>query len=438
MNMKKAILSITLVIGALALHATDFVSIASGDWNDPANWMPSGVPNVTNSAAWPGDNVTISHAITYTGDLATEKRSSIDIQNGGSLSVSGTLDISNNNTPSSFDLRSGGTLMANNLIVSTCCSTVTLDGTVATNGFSFPGSKPISIGGDITVSGDFDGGNNSSINFTGGSLTVTGSSTLGGSLAVNVDGGAQLNFGELSLSGNADVIGVNTGGAIGFNSLSFANSSTTIQCVSNSCNYNGTTSTPPNPLDLVTGAQALPVELKTFTATAQNNTATLSWSTVSESDNDFFLLEHSTDGRSFATLATFVGAGNSTQLASYEYIHEKLSTASHYYRLWQYDYDGSNTMLGIREVKVSDSSFGVDKISPNPAFAGQSIQLSSSSSLSAATVRLLSSNGQSWLLSIAEGTQQVQLPTTLPAGMYFLRIERREELQTIPVVIISN
>ncbi len=437
MNMKNTFLLLVAIFATLALTATNYTSVIDGDWDDPNNWDPIGVPNVTNSAAWPGDNVIIEHAITYYGSLSTRKESSIEIRNGGGLSVTGTLDIANSN-PSSFNLLSGGLLSVGNLTVSTCCNTVSLNGTVITTDFSFPGSKAVTIGGQMIVNGNFNGGTNSQINFTSGSLTVAGNTTLGGSLNVTVDGGAQLDFGDLTITGNADVIGVNNGGAIGFNTLTMSNSSTTIQCVNNNCNYNSTTGPPPNPLDLITGAQVLPVELLDFQAALKEDIALLNWTTATETDNDYFLLEHSADGKNFTTIGAIPGVGNSNTPVNYEYTHDKMASGNNYYRLWQYDYDGSSSMLGLRQLRTQSSTFTVAGISPNPGVAGQSLRLDMPANIDRTQIHLVNSNGQSWSLPFADGAQQVTLPAQLPSGMYYLRVQYSGQSQTIPVAIIGN
>jgi len=437
MNIIKTLLLFGAILATLVLTATNYISVIDGDWDDPNNWDPYGIPDVTSSATWPGDNVIIENAITYFGDLTTKKEASIEIRSGGQLTVTGTLDIGNTNT-SSFNLLSGGTLNVGNLVVSTCCNTVTLNGTVNTTNFSFPGSKPMFIGGQITVTGNFDGGVNSEINFTGGSFTVGGTTTLRGGLLVTVDGGAQLNFGNLIMTGNAHIEGVNAGGSVGFNTLSLANPSTSIQCVNNSCNYNSTSGPPPNPLDLVTGLQALPVELLDFQAVLKENKALLSWTTATETDNDYFLLEHSVDGRNFSTIGIIAGVGTSNTPVRYEYTHDKMAGGDNYYRLWQYDYDGSRSILGLRQLRTHLSTFTLVGISPNPGFAGQSLRLDLPTNTHNVQVHLVNSSGQIWSLPFTAGAQQITLPAQLPSGMYYLRVQDSSASKTIPVAIIGE
>lgn len=425
---------------SFGLHATTYTSVVDGAWNDPNTWSPAGVPNLTNTAAWPGDNVIIKHAITYTGDLKTAKQASITIDNSGALNVSGTLDIANSNT-ATMTLASNGLLVTGNLVISTCCATVDLNGTLTTQNFTFSGSKPINISGMVNVNGDFNGGTNSRIEFDGGQFTVAGNTTAGGSVQFWVDGGAQLSLGNLSLSGDADIKGINSGGNIGWNSLNMANSSTSISCVNNACNYHGGAGggVPPNPLNLVTGAQVLPVDLIDFSVRATAHEAILiNWSTAIESNNAYFILEYSTDGKEFATLATISGQGTTQEQSYYEWIHNKPESSTNYYRLWQYDYDGSYSFLGLRQVTVDSKTFTIAGVSPNPSFSSGSVTLDLPTNTHSIQVHLVSGSGQQWPLHLASGEQKVQLPGNLPSGLYYLRLVAGNQLQTIPLAIIGE
>ncbi len=437
--MSKLLLTVTLLMASVGVFAETFTSVADGDWNDPQTWSPVGVPNITNSSVWPGDNVIIDHTVNFAGNLTSSKESSVTINDGGSLSISGTFNIANGNN-STFTLAGNGTLSCDNLIISTCCNAVTLDGTVVTTDFDFTGSIPVSIGGDITVNGDFDAGTNSTVNFTGGTFTVVGSTTVAGSAQLAVGGGAVLALGDLSLTGNADIVGVNSGGVIGFTSISMANSSTSVQCVNNACNYNGGggSSAPPNPLDLVSGSQVLPVNLLDYNVKVLDEKEVLiRWATADEIDNDYFLLEHSTDGRVFTKLATVSGQGSTENTSQYQWLHKAPPAADNYYRLWQFDFDGSATMLGLQQVRLHTRTFTIAGVSPNPGFSGGFVQMNLPTDTHSIQVYLVSSSGQQWPL-LFESDGQLQLPANVASGVYYMRVVTDQEAQTIPISIISG
>jgi hypothetical protein len=98
----------------------------------------------------------------------------------------------------------------------------------------------------------------------------------------------------------------------------------------------------------------LPVSLVQFTGTTEKGTVILNWSTASEINNDYFVVEKSTDGEMFSELARIDGAGNSNDLLSYEYIDENPSDLN-YYRLRQYDFNGTTSCSEIIKVSLPES-----------------------------------------------------------------------------------
>lgn len=110
----------------------------------------------------------------------------------------------------------------------------------------------------------------------------------------------------------------------------------------------------------------LPVELSYFRALCDNEKTDLHWSTVSESNNDFFTLEKSSNSLSFDFLALIPGAGNSNQITNYSYTDEEPFAGTTYYRLSQTDYDGASEILGVT-ASDCDSDENNIVIYPNPA-----------------------------------------------------------------------
>lgn len=109
-------------------------------------------------------------------------------------------------------------------------------------------------------------------------------------------------------------------------------------------NFSSTTS--PYTLDF-TGSTAgldctiLPTELMTFyVQTLNNSTNQLFWKTNAEINNDFFTVEHSFDAQNWREIGTVEGAGNSSSLQQYAFVHEGVDATANYYRIYQTDYDG--------------------------------------------------------------------------------------------------
>jgi len=112
----------------------------------------------------------------------------------------------------------------------------------------------------------------------------------------------------------------------------------------------------------------LPVELTDFNAKCSDEQVKLNWSTASETNNDYFTLEKSTDNLNFEKIATINGAGTKNSVSNYTYSDEVQNhDGTAYYRLSQTDYDGTKNILETRAVTCSESTSGNISIYPNPA-----------------------------------------------------------------------
>ncbi|MFN8164583.1 MAG: hypothetical protein U0X76_00020 [Bacteroidia bacterium] len=87
----------------------------------------------------------------------------------------------------------------------------------------------------------------------------------------------------------------------------------------------------------------LPVELISFSGKNNHGKNDLSWTTASEINNDHFDVERSRDAINFETIGRVIGNGNSTTIIDYAFTDEQPLPGKNYYRLNQFDYDGSTT-----------------------------------------------------------------------------------------------
>ncbi len=90
----------------------------------------------------------------------------------------------------------------------------------------------------------------------------------------------------------------------------------------------------------------LPIELVDFKGNCNddNNGYTLNWTTASEINNDYFVVEKSMNAINWQQLAIIDGAGNSTSLKNYTYTDTETGNEITYYRLKQIDYNGKETI----------------------------------------------------------------------------------------------
>lgn len=116
-------------------------------------------------------------------------------------------------------------------------------------------------------------------------------------------------------------------------------------------NFNG-------PWVLVSKFFPLPVELLSF----DYKCGSLSWSTATETNCDYFQIFSSEQGDQWTLLGTVNGSGNSNQIQHYQY---ETSVSSTYFKLVQVDFDGNSHSYG--PIYGSCKSVAIDiRVYPNP------------------------------------------------------------------------
>jgi hypothetical protein len=109
----------------------------------------------------------------------------------------------------------------------------------------------------------------------------------------------------------------------------------------------------------------LPIELLSFDAIMNNKQVDVTWSTATETNNDYYTIEKSKDGIHFEPLSIVDAAGNSSSIINYKDIDTNPFEGISYYRLKQTDFNGTFTYSKIVAVNYSLSKDGFT-IFPNP------------------------------------------------------------------------
>ncbi len=132
-----------------------------------------------------------------------------------------------------------------------------------------------------------------------------------------------------SEGGTFTTINVSAGGNISFRLYGINATSPNGRMRMDDVVINGSTSCP------------LPVELRMFDVAQNLQTNILIWETASETNNDYFVIENSTDDVVFRELSRIDGMGNTNQEQFYSFTHNTPPPGTNYYRLKQVDFDGS-------------------------------------------------------------------------------------------------
>jgi hypothetical protein len=114
------------------------------------------------------------------------------------------------------------------------------------------------------------------------------------------------------------------------------------------------------------GQGPLPIELVSFEAGCKNGSAILTWATATESNNQYFTIERTTDMVTWTEAARVEGAGNSNHLLNYSAVDEFSTGDMVYYRLKQTDYDGKSSTSPAVPVNCQGSQKLEVNAYPNP------------------------------------------------------------------------
>lgn len=165
--------------------------------------------------------------------------------------------------------------------------------------------------------------------------------------------------GGLNLFNNTAIINVLGTGDFTVVNGSMSRSTSIINCTQ--FHYGGTWSgSPPS------CTPALPVSLLQFNTTIHSNNIDISWTSSTETNNNYYTIERSLDGLHFETIGIVKGAGNSTNPIDYKYSDNKPQNGIIYYKLTQTDFDGKSEQFDVISVNF-ESQASNWKIFPNPS-----------------------------------------------------------------------
>jgi len=164
----------------------------------------------------------------------------------------------------------------------------------------------------------------------------------------------------------------------------------------------------------------LPVEWGSIEAENKGDRNIVQWTTLSEINNESFLVQRSPDG-----IAPFVTIGevtptesNSATLKSYSFDDRDLAWSQFYYRIVQVDIDGRKTNSKTVVVEIKKDDF---ILYPNPTDREIRISSNSMKDLDVLTIKIYEQTGKLALEEIVtlNGATEVQIPVRhLPTGIY--------------------
>ena len=166
-------------------------------------------------------------------------------------------------------------------------------------------------------------------------------------------------------------------------------------------------------------SQILPVKMVSFTTKEDGKKVKLNWQTATETDNDFFTVERSTNQNDWSAVKKIKGAGNSTELRGYEATDEFPVTGTSYYRIKQTDLNGNATYSETRSVKLELNSIKLS-VFPVPN-SGNTITVNGITEYRSHELSVINAAGLTiFITNLSNAT--VELPVLLK-GIYFIQIK---------------
>jgi hypothetical protein len=115
----------------------------------------------------------------------------------------------------------------------------------------------------------------------------------------------------------------------------------------------------------------LPVEWLQVEAREENGNVKIQWYIASQLNNDYFVIERSTNLIDFETIGTIDGHGTTSQLIRYTFTDEDPNQGETYYRIKQVDYNGEFDYSNIVSINLDSSKDAFVSLYPNPVNQGQ-------------------------------------------------------------------
>ena len=173
------------------------------------------------------------------------------------------------------------------------------------------------------------------------------------------------------------------------------------------------------------GSSPLPVEMKSFTATATGTSALLRWSTATEVNNMGFDVERKSAKSDWAKIGFVAGNGTSNAPHSYTYA-DNAAAGTYSYRLKQIDRDGKFEYSSVVEVKIAltAADYTLQQNYPNP-FNPATVVRFAVPTAQKATLKIYNSAGQevaTLFNGIADASRMYELSfdgSQLASGVYF-------------------
>ena len=175
------------------------------------------------------------------------------------------------------------------------------------------------------------------------------------------------------------------------------------------------------------GAVVLPIQLVSFNAVANERNIDLNWTTASELDNAYFIIDRSYDGINYEQIATEPSIGNHSINHTYSLTDINVRPTNMYYKLSQVSLNGDTSLLELKYINGSNLN-KVEKmlLYPNPTNQNLTLEFNHDMASSTSYYEIMSMSGdvikrESFI--VENGLNNILVPTeSLDEGSYVIRL----------------
>jgi hypothetical protein len=379
-----------------------------------------------------GDNttfVTVTNS-TIADNINTSSQGGAGVYlSGANLTISGSC-ITGNSTHSGIGPKYGGgiTLTRGSTLIASNCN-------FANNIVSNSGKGgAISINTSFTGSGSTASATLTSCNFDNNSANSEGNHIY---LRVGSSNAANVIIDECTFSTTSQDVRQDNSGTV-----TVTNSGTALTLSGSNITNNNTspttTATAFCPISTIPCFSVLPVELIEFHSICESGYPVISWTTASEKDNDYFILESAKYDGVFTPVITINGSGNSQNKIAYSYTDKQASAGNNYYRLTQVDFDGKRETFDIISsqncVKYSKTIIHYSSENQNLVLINSDRNLSGLTELT-----VISTIGQTIFShhfnTFNKEKGEISLQNPLPLGSYLVRITYKNREEIVKIIV---
>lgn len=162
----------------------------------------------------------------------------------------------------------------------------------------------------------------------------------------------------------------------------------------------------------------------------------LNWTTATEHDNDYFVVERSADGVLFESVERLPGAGNSAHTLDYTALDPWPLKGLSYYRLRQVDYDGAwawSQIVSVMSAPSDQSLTIVPAVSEDGRF-----MVIVQEELVGSSFSLVNGNGTVVLAGQVPASSFPLELGYLGAGSYVLRVSSGAMTATVRIITVAR